>query len=59
MNLFLRRSAGLSVCLLTLLWSTRLTADVTGSIVGAVRDSSGRLVTKAQVVATELDANLS
>ena len=49
----------LSVCLLALVWSTRLTADVTGSIVGAVRDSSGRVIRSAQVAATEVDTNLS
>lgn len=59
MKIFLHRSAAVSVCLLTLVWSTRLTADVTGSIVGAVRDSSGRVIPKAQLVATEVDTNTS
>ena len=59
MKLLLRCSAGFSVCLLTFVWSTRLSADVTGSIVGAIRDSSGRVILSAQVVVTEVDTNLS
>ena len=59
LSLLLRCSAGFSVCLLALVWPTRLTADVTGSIVGAVRDSSGRVIPNAQLVATEVDTNLS
>src|SRR5579863_523798 len=59
MKILLPRSAAVSVCLLTLVWSTRLTADVTGSIVGVVRDSSGRVIADARLVATEVDTNVS
>src|SRR5580658_2837162 len=59
MKIVLRCSAGVSMCLLALAWSPRLSADVTGSIVGAVRDSSGRVIPSAQVVTTEVDTNVS
>ncbi|HXJ44493.1 MAG TPA: carboxypeptidase regulatory-like domain-containing protein, partial [Bryobacteraceae bacterium] len=59
MKSLLRGSARFSMCLFALVWSIRLTADVTGSIVGAVRDSSGRVIPNAQLVATAVDTNLS
>src|SRR5579872_6813123 len=59
MKSFLRCTVGFPLCLLVLGWSTRLAADVTGSIVGAVRDISGAVIVKAQVVATEVDTNVS
>jgi hypothetical protein len=43
--------------LLTLLISTTVWADVTGSILGVVRDTTGAVVGGATVVATNLDTN--
>jgi hypothetical protein len=43
--------------LLTLLISTTVWADVTGSILGVVHDTTGAVVAGANVVATDLDTN--
>ena len=43
--------------LLTLLISTTVWADVTGSILGVVRDTTGAVVAGANVVATNMDTN--
>ena len=47
-----------SVCCLVLVTAATLMADVTGSIQGYVRDSSGAVITGAQVTATEVATNL-
>ncbi len=47
----------LSAAVLTFLISTTVLADVTGSILGTVRDSTGAVVAGANVVATDLDTN--
>jgi len=45
--------------LLVLLGTARLWADVTGSIQGYIRDSSGAVITGAHVVVTEVATNVS
>ena len=47
----------LSVCLLVLLGTVNLMADVTGSIQGYVRDSSGAVLAGAHVMVTEVATN--
>src|SRR5882724_13091330 len=49
----------LCLCLLVLLGTAHLWADVTGSIQGYVRDSSGAVITGAHVVVTEVTTNVS
>jgi Carboxypeptidase regulatory-like domain len=46
------------LCLLVLLGSASLMADVTGSIQGYVRDSSGAVISGAHVTVTEVATNL-
>jgi hypothetical protein len=45
------------LCLFVLLTGIRLRADVTGSIQGYVRDSSGAVLTAAHVVVTNASTN--
>jgi len=47
------------LCLLVLVGSASLMADVTGSIQGYVRDSSGAVITGARVAVTEVATNLN
>jgi hypothetical protein len=47
------------LCLLVLLGSASLMADVTGSIQGYVRDSSGAVISGARVTVTEVATNLN
>jgi len=47
------------LCLLVLLGSASLMADVTGSIQGYVRDSSGAVISGARVTVTETATNLN
>lgn len=47
------------LCLLVLLGSANLMADVTGSIQGYVRDSSGAVISGARVTVTEVATNLN
>ena len=49
----------LCICLLVLLGTAHLWADVTGSIQGYVRDSSGAVISGAHVVVTEIATNVS
>jgi hypothetical protein len=49
----LRRCRYLFLCLIVLLGTVQLWADVTGSIVGQVRDGSGAVVPNAPVIATQ------
>jgi carboxypeptidase family protein len=49
----LRVYRGLCLCLLVLLGTAQLRADVTGSIVGSVRDKSGAVLPNASVTATQ------
>ena len=49
----------LCLCLLVLLGTAQLKADVTGSILGYVRDSSGAAIPQASVVITDLSTNAS
>jgi hypothetical protein len=54
------KNKGLVLCLSILaLGASRLLADVTGSILGVVRDSSTAVVPGVKVTATNLDTNLS
>src|SRR5437016_4931314 len=55
----LRVHRSLCLCLLVLLGTAHLWADVTGSIQGYVRDSSGAVITGAHVVVTEVSTNVS
>jgi hypothetical protein len=48
----------LCLCLLVLLGTAQLKADVTGSILGYVRDSSGAAIPKAPVVITDLTSKV-
>ncbi|HJY06867.1 MAG TPA: carboxypeptidase-like regulatory domain-containing protein, partial [Bryobacteraceae bacterium] len=50
----LLRAAALTACVSASLW-----ADVTGNILGSVRDSSSAIVVGAQVVATNIDTNFT
>ena len=54
-----RRCHPLFAVLVTLAAAISLHADVTGSILGIVTDSSGGVLANVQVVATNLDTNLS
>ena len=54
---YLRKSA--LFALVTILCSTAMRADVTGSILGIVRDSSQGIVVGATVVATNVETNFS
>src|SRR6476469_5097271 len=47
------------LCLLVLIGSASLMADVTGSIQGYVRDSSGAVISGAHVTVTEVATNLN
>ncbi len=49
----------LCLCLLVLLGSAQLWADVTGSIQGYVRDSSGAVISGAHLVVTQIATNVS
>ena len=50
----LLRAAALTVCVSASLW-----ADVTGNILGSVRDSTNAVVVGAQVVVTNIDTNFT
>ncbi|WP_213804722.1 carboxypeptidase-like regulatory domain-containing protein [Granulicella sp. dw_53] len=54
----LRRFRYICLCLLILFGTAQLRADVTGSILGYVRDSSGAAVPKAPIVITNLGTNV-
>jgi Carboxypeptidase regulatory-like domain/TonB dependent receptor len=54
-----RRYRFLSICLLFLLGTVRLRADVTGSILGYIHDSSGAVIPKAPVVITDVTTNVT
>ncbi|HXR75822.1 MAG TPA: carboxypeptidase-like regulatory domain-containing protein, partial [Bryobacteraceae bacterium] len=49
----------LAAAVLTVCASANLWADVTGNILGSVRDSSNAIVVGAQVVATNVDTNFT
>ena len=56
--MYLRAYRCLCLCLLVLLATTSLFADVTGSVQGYVHDSSGAVISGATVVITDLATNL-
>ncbi len=49
----LRRYSNLCLCLIVLLGTLQLRADVTGSILGYVRDSSGAVLPNATLTVTQ------